>query len=248
MNSSNTTIQNGHKHTVGDNIDAPNASWNFGGDVPLHFDDHVSRSVPLYHEGHDLIIKLSDFFVSNRSVVYDIGCSTGKLVKDLAYHNREKDLKIIGIDVEASMAERAREVTSGIKNIEIIAGDVLDVELKKADLIISYFTVQFIRPRVRQLVINKIYESLNWGGAFIFFEKVRACDARFQDIMSSLYVDYKIDRGYHPEEIVSKARSLKGVLEPFSTQGNIDMLKRAGFVDIMSVMKYVSFEGFLAIK
>jgi tRNA (cmo5U34)-methyltransferase len=38
------------------------------------------------------------------------------------------------------------------------------------------------------------------------------------------------------------------VLEPFSTQGNLDMLKRAGFVDVMTIMKYVCFEGFLAIK
>ena len=51
-----------------------------------------------------------------------------------------------------------------------------------------------------------------------------------------------------PEEIVAKARSLKGVMEPFSTQGNVEMLKRAGFVDYMTVMKYVCFEGFLAIK
>jgi tRNA (cmo5U34)-methyltransferase len=35
---------------------------------------------------------------------------------------------------------------------------------------------------------------------------------------------------------------------PFSTQGNIDLMKRAGFVDIMSILKYVNFEGFLAIK
>ena len=66
--------------------------------------------------------------------------------------------------------------------------------------------------------------------------------------MTSLYNDYKLTQGYSPEEIFAKSVSLKGVLEPFSTQGNIDMMKRAGFVDITSIMKYVSFEGFLAIK
>jgi tRNA (cmo5U34)-methyltransferase len=66
--------------------------------------------------------------------------------------------------------------------------------------------------------------------------------------MTSLYNDFKLAQGYSAEEIFFKAQSLKGVLEPFSTQGNIDMLKRAGFVDIMTVMKYVTFEGFLAIK
>ena len=80
------------------------------------------------------------------------------------------------------------------------------------------------------------------------FEKVRACDARFQDIMQTLYTDYKIEQGYSSEEIIAKTKSLKGILEPFSTQGNLDLLKRAGFVDIMNVFKHICFEGIIAIK
>jgi hypothetical protein len=97
-------------------------------------------------------------------------------------------------------------------------------------------------------LIDKIYDSLNWGGAFIMYEKVRANDARFQDIISNLYMEYKLDQGYKAEEIISKAKSLKDVIEPFSTEGNMDMLKRAGFVDILTVQKYMNFEGFLVIK
>ena len=77
---------------------------------------------------------------------------------------------------------------------------------------------------------------------------MRAPDARFQDIVSTLYNDFKLANGFTGEEIVSKTRSLKGILEPFSTQGNIDLMKRAGFEDIVSVQKYLCFEGFLAIK
>lgn len=73
-------------------------------------------------------------------------------------------------------------------------------------------------------------------------------DARFQDILSILYNEYKINQGYSPSDILTKSLSLKGVLEPFSTQGNLDMLKRAGFQDINTVQKYLAFEGFLAIK
>ena len=80
------------------------------------------------------------------------------------------------------------------------------------------------------------------------FEKVRGPDARFQDIFTSIYTDYKLEQGYSAEEIVNKAQSLKGVLEPFSTQGNLDLLARAGFVDVTTVMKHIPFEGFLAIK
>ena len=47
---------------------------------------------------------------------------------------------------------------------------------------------------------------------------------------------------------LAKARRLKGVLEPFSSQANIDMARRAGFQDIVTVFKYVCFEGVLAIE
>lgn len=146
------------------------------------------------------------------------------------------------------MVDLAVQKCKDMPNVSFKCEDVLNIDLEKSDLIISYYTIQFIKPRVRQMVFDKIYESLNWGGAFILFEKVRACDARFQDIMTALYTDYKLEKGYSAEEIVSKTRSLKGILDPFSTQGNIDLLKRSGFQDITSVFKYVSFEGFLGIK
>jgi len=113
---------------------------------------------------------------------------------------------------------------------------------------VAYYTIQFIPPRRRQLIIDKIYQSLNWGGAFLLFEKVRGPDARFQELLNGLYTDFKLKNGYSPDEIISKTRSLKGILEPFSVQGNLDLLKRAGFSDVTSIMKYICFEGFLAIK
>ena len=41
------------------------------------------------------------------------------------------------------------------------------------------------------------------------YEKVRGPDARFQDILSRLYDDYKLEQGYSTDEIISKSRSLK---------------------------------------
>lgn len=233
---------------TGDNIQTSNANWTFSGVVPENFDNHVSKSVPMYHEGHNLVCRLSDFFLHDNSKCYEIGSSTGELTKKLAEHNKHKKIGFVGVDPVKEMIAVANKKCENITNISFLHEDIMNVELEKSDLIVSYYTVQFIKPRVRQLVFDKIYESLNWGGAFILFEKVRACDARFQDMMTALYTDYKLEQGYTEEEIVSKTRSLKGVLEPFSTQGNIDLMKRAGFVDITSVFKYVSFEGFLAVK
>jgi tRNA (cmo5U34)-methyltransferase len=66
--------------------------------------------------------------------------------------------------------------------------------------------------------------------------------------MNQFYIDFKIDAGFDSNEIINKSRSLKGVLEPFSSKGNTDMLKRAGFQDVLTVFKYGCFEGILAIK
>lgn len=79
-------------------------------------------------------------------------------------------------------------------------------------------------------------------------EKARAPDARFRGIASSIYIDYKLEQGYEAGQIIAKSRSLKSVLEPFSTNGNLDMLKRARFTGVMTIFTHICFEGFFCIK
>lgn len=233
---------------VGDGLIASNARWSFGGAVSDNFDTHVQKSVPFYNEGHELIHKLSDFFINEQSICYEIGCSTSELLRGLGSQHDDKHARFIGIEIDPDMCIKSVEKCVNYPNVKIIEADATAYDFEKADLIISYYTIQFLHPRLRQQLMSRIYESLNWGGAFIMFEKVRAPDARFQDIMSQIYVDFKIKQGYSPAEIIGKTRSLKGVLEPFSTRGNLDLLQRAGFEDVMTIMKNFSFEGFLAIK
>jgi tRNA (cmo5U34)-methyltransferase len=234
---------------VGDGIVARSSEWSFGGQVAERFTDHVRRSVPLYDEGHDLICRISDYFVQPNSIVYDLGVSTGQLMAKLAErHENKSGVSFIGIDLEERMIQQARKVIGNRPNVALEVGDVNLWDYAPCDLIVSCYTIQFVSPRLRQTLIDRLYQALNWGGAFLLFEKVRAPDARFQDICTGIYTDFKLENGFTEAEIVNKSQSLKGVLEPFSTNANIDLLKRAGFVDIMTVMKYVPFEGFMAIK
>jgi tRNA (cmo5U34)-methyltransferase len=237
------------KHSsVGENIVVREAGWKFGGNVPKTFSQHVRRSVPFYEEGHDLVCKISDFLVRDNSICYELGVSTGVLIKKLAQrHVQRRRVQWIGIDREKDMIVQAKKEVKA-PSVKLLADNIVTFPYKKSDMIVAYYTMQFVPPHVRQELFNKIYKSLNWGGGFILFEKVRAPDARFQDMMQTLYADFKLDQNFSAEEIIAKTKSLKGVLEPFSTQGNLDLLKRAGFVDVMTVFKYICFEGFLAIK
>jgi tRNA (cmo5U34)-methyltransferase len=234
---------------VGQDIETGNAAWTFDGKVADTFVDHIRHSVPLYVEGHDLTCQLSDWFLSNESIVYEIGVSTGELLKKLALHNAQRQgARFIGMDVVAPMVAKAREHCADVPSISILEEDGRVFPFEKADLIVSYYTMQFIPPRDRQLLFDRIYEALNWGGAFIMFEKVRAPDARFQDISVGLYNEFKLRQGFDEKEIIGKTRSLKGILEPFSTEGNLGLFRRAGFEDVTTISKYICFEGYLAIK
>ena len=97
----------------------------------------------------------------------------------------DKKINFYRIDIVKEMITQAKKrnkkQNQRIK-INYINQDFLNTKIRKADLILSYYTIQFMPPRHRQTLINKIYNSLNWGGAFIMFEKIRASDARFQDI------------------------------------------------------------------
>ncbi len=233
---------------VDEAIASRNAGWSFAG-ISDAFEDHVARSVPLYNEGHDLICKYSDFFVRDDSTIYEIGCSTGALSRKLLkWHSGRTDLRLVGIDPVADMIELARKRGSDDPRGSYLCDDANAVDMSGADVIVSYYTMQFIPPRIRQDIFDHVWRSLNWGGAFFLFEKVRAPDARFQDYAAQVYADFKLDRGFSEENIVHKTRSLKGVLEPFSTNGNLDLMRRAGFVDMMTILKWTCFEGFLAIK
>jgi tRNA (cmo5U34)-methyltransferase len=236
---------------VGDGIAASNAAWSFGGDTPKQFDDHVTRSVPRYDDGHELVVDLSDFFVKPDSICYEIGCSTGTLTRRLAQHHRNT-VRWVGLDLEPTMIDHAnlllKERAPEVSNIQFVTDDAHTHPFENSDFIVAYYTVQFVPPRFRQDLLRRIYQTLNWGGAFLLFEKVRGPDARFQDLVTTLYTDFKLRQGYTAHQIVQKTRSLKGVLEPFSTKGNLDLLRRAGFVDVMTIFKHICFEGFLCIK
>ena len=232
---------------TGNNIFAETGGWNFGSGVEKNFDIHIKNSILGYEIGNYITLLLSDPFVKKGSQIIDIGCSTGKFTRDLLAKHISKNPKIIGIDNQKNMLEKCIEVDS-TKAINYSLLDVIKDKIpSNNDMITSFYTMQFIPPSSRQAVFDKIYNSLNWGGGFFLYEKIRAPDARFQDYLNHAYTNFKLQK-FSSSEIISKANSLIGVMEPFSSQGNIDLMKRAGFKDICTVSKVLCFEGFLAIK
>ena len=139
------------KNFVDKNIRALNSSWSFGNKIAAKFDKHIKQSVPLYNEGHDLILKMSDFFISEDSVVFDIGCSTGNLVKKISNRKKNKKFKYT-IDIEKEMITHAKENKD--KKIIFLNKDISKYKINECDLIISYTQCNLLNKIGNYYLIN----------------------------------------------------------------------------------------------
>ena len=133
-------------------------SWVFNKNVAISFDKHVRQSIPFYDLIQKYITSISEWFIKDHSIIYDLGCSTGILLNKLAKRNN-KQINFFGIDTVKNMivqAKKENKIRKNTNNIKYINGDILKTKFKKSDLITSYYTIQFMHPGVRQKIIDKI--------------------------------------------------------------------------------------------
>ena len=222
--------------------------WSFGSvQIAENFDAHVENSVPLYRHSHDLICALAEFFLVDRGLCYDLGCATGSLSARLATRHNLATVK--AVDIEPCMIAQAEAThCRAVPNVELLMADITQLKFVPADLMVACYTLQFIKPRFRTELVTKIYAALHHGGAFLLFEKVFADDPALQEMTTLIHTNFKLAQGCDPEQVVAKANSLRGVQQPLTASANQAMLRAAGFSRVFTVMKYLCFEGYLAMK
>ena len=143
---------------VGDIIKAENARWHFSKVDSEKFSKHIEKSIPGYNEGHRLIEELSDFFIKKNDRIYDLGCSVGNLTHGIAARHADQKVKVIGVERERSLIEAARlnNKTSPELNLVYKKEDIKDLKLEPANLIIAYYTLQFLSLENRKTILKRI--------------------------------------------------------------------------------------------
>ncbi|WP_099065933.1 methyltransferase domain-containing protein [Nostoc linckia] len=232
-----------------DGIFVSPGSWEFNSQVAPKFNSHVIKSVPYYLDTQVAVSEISDWFVRKNSLILDLGCATGSTISDIYRRHVGKNISIIGIDNSAPMLEEASKTLNGFQRIDLIKTDIEAYHFpQEIDLISSLYTLQFIHPRYRQDICQKIYNSLNPSGGFLLVEKVADTDSTMGEIFNHLHWQRKEAMGLSVEEIHSKAKSLRGVMIPLTLESNIAMLAEAGFTKIGVFFKWFNFAGIAAIK
>ena len=198
-----------------------------------NFDDHINKSIPNYDILLSSIRSMSEYFFVEGTNVYDLGCSTGKLLKSL-YTKCNK----IGYDVANLLPQEEGFINADLNN---------DFDLCDASLVYSIFTMQFLNPYSRHNYLRTIYDGLNKGGAFIICEKLYQDNGKFQEIFSFSHYDYKLNN-FSSDEIISKERDLRYIMKPSSESQLDSMLRGVGFHNITTFWQMFNFKGIIAIK
>jgi tRNA (cmo5U34)-methyltransferase len=224
--------------------------FEFDAEVAAVFDDMLSRSVPFYKESQALTRHFAVNALQNGGIAYDLGCSTASQLLEIE-RSVEKNgtVKLIGIDNSHAMIEHARKKVEVYgSSIELVEGDILSFPYEKARVIISNYTLQFIRPLQREGLIRTIADALEEGGVFIFSEKVVSDDPKLNKELIDCYYDFKKAQGYSEYEIMQKREALENVLIPYTMNENILMAKNNGFKTCDVLFRWANFATFIAVK
>ncbi len=222
--------------------------FEFDAEVAAVFDDMLQRSVPFYKESQ----KITEFFVLKKlqhgGLMYDLGCSTASLLLNI-HRKLEVEASLVGLDNSEAMLEQAKRKCEAYgANIEVKFADILEYEYNKADVFVSNYTLQFIRPLVREELVKKISASLKEEGVFLFSEKVISHHCKLNKELIECYYEFKKEQGYSEYEIMQKREALENVLVPYSEEENIKMALNCGFSHCEVVFRWANFATFIAIK
>jgi tRNA (cmo5U34)-methyltransferase len=225
--------------------------FTFNDKVAEVFDDMLNRSVPYYSAVIDGITGLLEHHALHGHTVFDLGCSTGTTLLELARRLPDMDCRFIGIDNAPAMIKKARqkaEMFSKSTVIRFIEDDIATATLEGAGVILCNYTLQFIRPMTRLQFVRRLYDMLPAGGMCIVSEKIISHDKILNRKFIDMHHNFKRRQGYSELEIAAKREALENVLVPFSIEENIDLLRQAGFQSVETFFQWFNFASFVALK
>ena len=166
---------------------------------------------------------------------------------------REKSIAYWG-DIDtwglAMLAKARLKAEFYVKNDAVLfeQEDIAEIVRPGTGTFILNYTLQFIRPVLRPVLIKRLYENLRPGGLLILSEKTILDDKRLNRPFIDIYHDFKREQGYSDLEIARKREALENILIPFSVDENLDMLDQAGFTPATIFFQWFNFSSFVAVK
>jgi tRNA (cmo5U34)-methyltransferase len=229
-------------------------AFEFSAEVAEVFDDMLERSIPFYLEQQALIRGLCKHLWIPGTTLYDLGCSTATSLIGLSRELGDS-ARLVGYDNSRPMLDRARKkVVENDLHARIdlrfgdLNGQLSNISLEGAGVVITCWTLQFIRPAKRDSVVRWIYDGLPDDGALIVTEKLLTNSGHVNGCFVDLYHEFKRQHGYADSEIARKREALQNVLVPYRLDENVELFRRNGFELVETFFQWLNFAAFLCVK
>jgi tRNA (cmo5U34)-methyltransferase len=225
----------------------------FTPEVAQVFDDMISRSVPAYDFVNSSLRAWVERFYRPGTNLYDVGCSTGTGLSAVASTLSAQKVSgnLIGVDPAHGMLEKARKKLQPHMEDHSIClrkENAQDTHFADSSFVILNYTLQFIAISDRRLVLKAVFRGLLDHGVLFLSEKLAACCAEFQEIITGEYEHFKECHGYSKTEIARKKEALENVLVPLTMEEQMTMLKETGFRNVEVIHRWNNFATFVAQK
>ena len=232
-----------------DNLIPAAGRWTFDENVTQVFEAMLENSIPGYADMRNWVTRFAlRFLPQEDGVVVDIGASRGDALGPLLALRPRCSFHAVEVSepMRKSMAGRFAGQPVAIRGDDLRYDH--SVFEQRADVVLSVLTLMFIPIEYRTRLVNRIFESLKPGGAFLLVEKTIQQDPLLDEVFNEEYYRFKADNGYTAEAIYRKKLSLEGVLVPLTQQWNEDTLRAAGFRHVQVFWRAANFCGILAVK
>lgn len=226
----------------------------FNEEVVNVFPDMIKRSVPGYPTIVENIGVIAAHYAQPYSLLYDLGSSLGAVTQALRRHIKLPGCKIIAVDNSAPMVARCQDyliaqeaMFQELLPVEVIPADITQLSWQNASVITMNFTLQFIAPEQRLMLLTHIRSHLDTKGALILSEKIRFDDLEQQTTLNDLHLAFKRANGYSELEIAQKRTAIENVMKIDTLADHQTRLKKAGFTQTIVWFQCFNFVSMIAL-
>jgi tRNA (cmo5U34)-methyltransferase len=215
------------------------------------FDDMIQRSVPGYATVIAMTKVIAAQYAASGSNCYDLGCSLGASTLAMRHGIATDNCRITAVDNSPAMVEKCRIIIDADPAevpVEVIQSDILDVNIENASVAVMNFVLQFLSPKRRDEMIQKIFDGMNPGGVLVLSEKIAYPDTDEENFQIAMHHNFKKLHGYSHMEVSQKRKSLENVLIPDTLQTHKKRLTAAGFKKSYVWFKCFNFVSLAAFK
>ena len=190
-------------------------SWTFETkEIAETFDSHVREQLPWYDMVTDAVVYIARNYLPEYGVVVDIGASTGNMVDKLMPLTFERMADVVAIEKSISMCDVLKNKYKKSDCVVVENSDVTRGDLPKADVYILFLTMMFIPIDKRKALMDSMRANCKQGGVIVVVDKICDHGGYFATVLKRLTMQFKLQQGAKPEDVLNKEMSLAGVQIP----------------------------------